>query len=75
MSAYTHPLLSDQDLARLTGYERCAEQKRWLQRHGIKYLERKDGTISTTWGMVEAGMIDNTEALEPNFGALHGKTA
>lgn len=70
-AAYSQPLVGPEQLKELTGYERPGDQKRWLDRHGIKYAERRDGTLSTTWGLVEAGLIDSGVSMEPDFGALN----
>lgn len=72
MIAYARPLLTPEDLADLTGYSRPAEQRRWLTQHSIRYADRRDGSIATTWGLVEAGMMGQaaTATTEPNFKVL-----
>ena len=77
MTIYAYPLLTADDLAALTGYARPAEQRRWLAERGIRYAVRRDGGISTTWGLVEAGLMGGQQAVnEPNFEALrHGPAA
>jgi len=71
-ASYSQPLVGHEQLVELTGYERPASQRRWLERHGIKYAIRRDGTISTTWGLVEAALTESERATEPNFGVLDG---
>jgi len=75
MSNYTQPHVGPEQLKELTGYDRPGDQKRWLERHGIKYAVRKDGTLSTTWGLVEAGLIGSGVSMEPDFGVFDGKAA
>jgi hypothetical protein len=72
MTIYAVPLLTPDDVRALPGYEHPAKQRRWLERHSIRYAVRKDGTIATTWGMVDAGLSKGA-TTEPNFEALrHG---
>lgn len=41
-------ILSDRELRELTGYERPADQIKWLERNGVKYTLRRDGQPRTT---------------------------
>ena len=75
MSNYSEPLVGPDQIKNLTGYERPGDQKRWLDLHGIKYATRKDGSLSTTWGLVEAGLMDSGISTEPDFEVLHGKAS
>lgn len=45
-------LLSQEDLVALTGAKQPARQSVVLERHGIYYIKRIDGTITTTWDHV-----------------------
>lgn len=70
MTTYSHPLLGDADLADLTGLEQPAAQRRWLDKHGIRYTTRSDGRPRTTWGAVDAALGVVVEAAEPNLAGL-----
>lgn len=74
-AAYSQPLVNQDQLKELTGYERPGDQMRWLDRHGIKYTKRRDGTPVTTWGLVEAGLTDAGSEIEPDFEVLNGKAS
>lgn len=70
MTTYSHPLLGDADLAELTGLEQPAAQRRWLDKHSIRYTTRSDGRPRTTWGAVDAALGVAVEAAEPNLAGL-----
>lgn len=42
-------LLTPEDLVELTGAKQPARQAVILEQHGIYYIKRIDGTITTTW--------------------------
>ena len=42
-------IVTDHDLAELTGFESVSRQKECLDKHGIFYIEGKKGQIRTTW--------------------------
>jgi len=70
-------LLTDAELADLTGVEQAAAQKRWLEANGIHYFERQDRKPRTTWHHVNHPILHrsavNDSASMPDFGALqHG---
>lgn len=73
MSTNPRMILIDQDLKDLTGYERPKDQRRWLDMHGIKYAVRKDGTLSTTLDLINAGLLSDQASNLPNFEALNGR--
>lgn len=58
-------LLSDIDIAELTRAKQGAKQAEILRAHGIKYITRLDGSLTTTWEAVNA-------ALAPKSGAPEG---
>jgi hypothetical protein len=62
-------LLSDTELADLTGVEQAAAQIRVLQEHGLRPVVRRDGKPRVTWEAVTAAML-KAEKAAPNFGAL-----
>lgn len=72
MTAYTQPILSDDDLFRLTLVEQPAAQRKALDRAGIKYIKRKDGRPITTWGLVEAAVGQATQSNDPDFSGING---
>lgn len=77
MATYEHPLLGDDDLAELTGYDanQVRRQIRWLDEHGVVYTLRRDGRPRTTWGAYERAMNrETTGASEPNFDSLRQRT-
>lgn len=45
-------LLTPEDLLELTGAKQPARQAVILEQHGIYYIKRIDGTITTTWDHV-----------------------
>lgn len=63
-------LLSDADLYDLTGYKYPAKQKAILNKNGIKFIERKDGKIRTTWGCVEQANAAAINDPEPDWEKL-----
>lgn len=70
MATYERPLMSDDDLAELTGYDRdqVKRQIRWLDEHRVPYTLRRDGRPRTTWGAYEQAMTgQSVGAARPNF--------
>lgn len=67
MTAYANPLLSDEQLAELTGFTTARSQRRWLAENNIRYLRRSDGRPRTTWGLVESALSETTTS--PDFSA------
>ncbi len=64
----TSRLLKPEDLVELTGTVQPARQAVVLERHGIYYIRRIDGSITTTWEHVNkpnAGQISPDN--EPDF--------
>jgi hypothetical protein len=47
--------LSDEEVVRLTGYRRQADQIRWLREHGIEPFVSRDG-VSVTRDVVELAL-------------------
>ncbi|WP_111748411.1 DUF4224 domain-containing protein [Salinisphaera orenii] len=73
MAAYENPLLSDDDLVDLTGYEQVSRQIRWLDKNRVPYTLRRDGRPRTTWGAYELAMSrESAGAAQPNLDALRG---
>lgn len=62
MATYAHALVTDDELADLTGRSRPMAQRRWLESAGVRYFLSQDGRPRTTWGAVEAVLIGNTKA-------------
>lgn len=50
------PLLTDDELARLTRAQRPSGQAKVLRAHGIKFVTGLDGGIATTWAAVNAAL-------------------
>jgi hypothetical protein len=71
-------LLTDQEIADLTGLVQASAQKRWLEQNGIHYFQRSDGQPRTTWHHVNHPMLRkaavNDSASTPDFGALRNGT-
>jgi hypothetical protein len=68
-------LLTDGELADLSGVEQPAAQKRWLEENGIFFYERRsDSRPRTTWYHINHPVISrsasNDASSEPDFGAL-----
>lgn len=64
-------LLTAEDLEELTGAKQPARQRQILEKHGIFYIQRIDGTITTTWEHVNnphAGQL--SPEAEPDFGKI-----
>lgn len=75
MATYPRPLLTEDDLAELTGYDnrQVKRQIGWLKSHGIAYTLRRDGRPRTTWGALENALEGETEDSQPNWDALERK--
>jgi hypothetical protein len=56
--------LDEEDLRRLTGYKRPAEQKRWLDEHGIGYAVNRLGRPVVRRDM------DKSAVTEPELGPV-----
>lgn len=71
------PQLTETELIALTGAKRPSAQKRVLDRHKIRYIERIDGAIVTTWEAVNAVLTPAQAHQEeqPNFDWLKHGTA
>ncbi len=69
MATYAHPLLTDDDLVELTGYDAAQVRKqiKWLQHNRIAYTLRRDGRPRTTWGAVEIALAGRVAASEPDL--------
>lgn len=65
-------LLSDNEIAEITGYSNPSSQCEALQRHGIFYIRRKDGRPRCTWYHVNHPMSSTRmmSANEPDFSRL-----
>ena len=64
-------LLTEQDIEALTGAKKGAKQGEVLDRHGIYYIKRLDGTITTTWHHVNHPAQQKVYSIdEPDFGAI-----
>ena len=78
MTLYPKPLLTDEDLAELTGYapDQVKRQLRWLKENRVPFTLRRDGRPRTTWGAYERAMENvGGAASEPNFDALRARAA
>lgn len=76
MATYAHPLLTDDDLADLTGYEasQVKRQIAWLDAHRVPYTLRRDGRPRTTWGAYEQAINGERAGKSgPNLDWLHNK--
>lgn len=72
--SYVDQLLSDEDLVRITGTEKPSEQKKVLQKNGIRFFTGKNNTVTTTWFHVnhpELKRAANNDG-EPDFSSLVG---
>jgi hypothetical protein len=56
--------LDDDDLIRLTGYKRPADQARWLEDKGIPFLRNSRGRLVVSRGM------DEIAVSEPELGPV-----
>ena len=64
-------LLTDDELAELTGVEQAAAQLRVLREHGLHPIVRRDGKPRITWASVDAFIIGNqARNEEPDWSAL-----
>ena len=66
--------VSTEALERLTGAKRADVQARILTAHGIYFIERRDGSIVTTWHHVHRApdwRVQNSEE-EPAYNAVGG---
>lgn len=63
-------LLTPKDLEALTGKQRIRAQRRALDRMGVRYLLRGDGSPATTWSAVNRALMDETAEVEPDWSAL-----
>ncbi len=66
---YLHPLLTDKDLSALTGYERSADQRRWLQENGIGFRVDRAGRPRTTWHAIDSCLVGYPRR-EPDFSGV-----
>lgn len=64
-------LLTDADLAELTGVEQPAAQIRVLREHGLSPVIRRDGRPRLTWRAVSEAMVAKP-AAEPDWSAIRG---
>jgi succinate dehydrogenase/fumarate reductase flavoprotein subunit len=55
--------LDDNDLKRLTGYKRPADQARWLEEHGIPFLRNRLGRLVVRRDL-------QTDVSEPELGPV-----
>ncbi|MGP7732983.1 DUF4224 domain-containing protein [Oceanimonas smirnovii] len=63
----TSLIVTEQDLAELTGYKRRYEQKECLDRHGIFYIEGSGGQIRTTWEHINSPLRQRNAANSDGF--------
>jgi hypothetical protein len=67
-------LLTEKELADLTGYVQAAAQIRWLQRNGLTHYVRADGKPRVPRWVLETGRPDSPASpATPNFAALRRK--
>lgn len=61
-------ILSQSELAELTGSKQSSRQKEVLSDHGIGYIVRYDGKISTTWEAIHSALNQSktAAAMEPD---------
>lgn len=66
-----HGLLSDDELAELTGVEQPAAQLRVLREHGLFPIVRRDGRPRLTWAALDAVMTGTRQDHDqPDWNAL-----
>jgi hypothetical protein len=58
-------ILSPEALAELTGSKLINRQKKVLSEHGIGFIVRHDGKISTTWEAVHSALNHSNLGKEP----------
>lgn len=66
----TNRILTCEEMRQLTGYKITTKQKQTLERNGIFFIERPDGSVTTTWYHINhpAGLhTRNDPACEPHF--------
>ncbi|HDR2790471.1 TPA: DUF4224 domain-containing protein [Enterobacter asburiae] len=68
-------IIPDDDIARLTGYERPSKQCECLREAGIFFITRADGRPSTTWSHFNNPLAHRQKPMygndpQPNFEAL-----
>ena len=66
-------LLTEPEMVQLTGARRSHKQAEVLRRHGIRFIERRDGAIATTWEAVNAVLAPQAAAPTrkgPDFSVL-----
>jgi len=61
-------LLSDAELRELTDYKRPADQRRWLDVHGIPYWVGASGRPKVLWSSLEGRV--GVEAAGRNWSAI-----
>lgn len=66
MTVYPAPLVTDADMATLTGVDQAAAQIRWLSEQGIPYRVNRDGRPRTTWGAVDSALMGRPSGV-PDF--------
>lgn len=60
--------LNEEELKKLTGTKQSARQKAVLEKHGIYYITRIDGSVITTWHYVYNPRVGrSTINNEPDF--------
>ena len=67
-------LLTTEELEKLTGAKQSVKQAFILRSHGIFFIERLDGTITTTWYHVNHPVSRTNSVFDesPNFEAIRG---
>lgn len=72
MAAADERLLTDADLAELTGVEQPAAQLRVLREHGLSPVVRRDGRPRVTWRAVTEIMLAKP-IEQPDWSAIRGR--
>jgi hypothetical protein len=67
-------LLTEHEIADLTGYVQAAAQIRWLRKNGLTHFIRADGKPRVPKSVLEAsGSAAMAQTVEPNFAAIRRK--
>jgi len=67
-------LLRQSDLVRLTGRERPAAQRKWLDENEIPYRMNKIGKVVLTWTIFNQTILTDGKNTRPNLQAVRRST-
>ena len=63
-------ILNEDELETLTGYKTSVKVAQTLRRQGIGFVSDKNGKVRTTWTAVNAVLIGNQTAVQPDLSSL-----